>query len=70
MFYNSNFHIAFNGFTISCCIHCVEKGSDYYCCRHLIIIFNFLVSLNGEKVKFTVKQYLFIYLTMIVSSDI
>lgn len=70
MFYNGNFHIAYIGFTISCCIHCVEKGSDYYCCRHLILIFNFLVSLNGEKVKFTVKQYLFIYLTMIVSSDI
>lgn len=62
MFYNSNFHIAYIGFTILCCIHCVEKGSDYYCCRHLILILNFLVSLNGEKVKFTVKQYLFIYL--------
>lgn len=70
MFYHSHFHIGFIGFTILCCIHCVEKGIDYYCCRHLILIFNFLVSLNGEKVKFTVKQYLFIYLTIFVSSDI
>lgn len=61
MFYNSNFHIAYIGFTISCCIHCVEKGSDYYCCRHLILIFNFLVSLKRRKGD-VYCQTIFIYL--------